>query len=211
MKKLNVCLRQIILHFCLVLLAILSVQLSVALAEDGGLRMNSVPRESPKIAPGLPPGFFSPDELLPPELWDPGVPGQCNVVYSASTAGAIPYRIQGGGNAVVGDMNYLFYFPVENVVLGFIDPRLTRVYPKGVLDGRYGISVNFQYSGGFPPGFQQLGGLDQLGGTPTYPIPGDRFSRVVVSKWPFIRRSPTLFDYPKHCRFNKDCFCLRKS
>jgi len=148
--------------------------------------------------------------LNDPDLWDPGTPGQCNVVYSASIAGAIPYRIQGGGNAVVGDMNYLFYFPVENTVLGFIDPRLTRVYPKGVLDGRYGISVNFQYRGGFPPGFAEIG-QDMLAGTVTYPIPGDRYSRVVVSKWPLIKRSPVLFDYPKHCRFNKDCFCLRKS
>lgn len=199
-----------VFSICVVLLAILYVQLSVALAEDGGLRMSPIPRESPKIAPGLPPGFFSPDELLPPELWDPGVPGQCNVVYSASTAGAIPYYIQGGGNPVVGDMNYLFYFPVENTVLSFIDPRLTRVYPKGVLDGRYGISLIFQYTGGFPPGFQQLGTQDKVGGSVAY-VPGDKFSRVVTSRWPFIKRSPVLFDYPKHCRFNKDCFCLRKS
>lgn len=117
----------------------------------------------------------------------------------------------GGGNNVIGDMNYLFYFPLENTVLSFIDPRLPRVYPKGVLHGKYGIVVNFQYGGGFPPGFAGLGAQDVLGGNITYPVPGDRWGRVVVSTWPFIKRSSTVFDYPKHCRFNKDCFCIRKS
>lgn len=206
MNKKNVHLGKI-LCLSVVLFSVLYVHPSIVVAQ---LRMQPAPIESPKIAPGLPPGFFSPDQLLPPELWDPGVPGQCNVVYSASIAGAIPYYIEGGGNPVVGDMNYLFYFPVENVVLSFIDPRLSRVYPKGVLDGKFGISLSFQYTGGFPPGFAQLGTQDKVGGSVTH-VPGDKWSRVVTSKWPFIKRSPALFDYPKHCRFNKDCFCLRKS
>jgi hypothetical protein len=133
------------------------------------------------------------------------------VVYSASIAGTIPYKIQSGGNPVVGEKNYLFYFPVENTVLSFIDPRIARVYPKGVLHGKFGVSLHFEYSGGFPPGFAGLGPLDTVAGNLTYPIPGDKYTRLVVSKWPFIKRSPVLFDYPKHCRFNKDCFCIRKS
>lgn len=206
MPKASVSLRQIVCKIWVVLLAILYVQLSVGLAEE---RMKLLP--APKVVPALPPGFFAPDIIEDPDLWDPGVPGQCNVVYSASIAGAIPYKIQGGGNPVVGDMNYLFYFPVENTVLSFINPRIPRVYHKGVLHGKFGVSLNFEYSGGFPPGFAGLGPLDMVAGTVTYPIPGDKFTRVVISKWPFIQRSPVLFDYPKHCRFNKDCFCIRKT
>ena len=165
----------------------------------------------PKAVRTLPPGFFANDIITDPDIWDPGAPGQCNVVYSTAPAAVMPYRIQGGGNPVVGEMNYLFYFPVENVVLGFIDPRPAHIYPKGVLHGKFGIAVNFSYQGGFPPGFAVLGAQDVLGGNVTYPVPGDKWSRVVDAKWPFIMRSPIIFDYPKHCRFNKDCYCLRKS
>jgi hypothetical protein len=192
---------------CLVVLTLLCVQISFTSAEE--VRFREFP--TPKTLPSLPPGFFGPNIIEDPDLWNPGTPGQCDVVYSASMSSPIPYRIQGGGNPVIGDMNYLFYFPVENTVLSFIDPRLARIYPKGVLDGKFGIAVNFEYGGGFPHGFVGLGPQDVLGGKVTYPIPGDKFSRVVVSEWPFIKRSQVLFDYPKHCRFNKDCFCIRKS
>ena len=72
----------------------------------------------------------------------------------------------------MGDMNYLFYFPAETTVLSFINPQIARIYPKGVLHGKYGIAVNFEYGGGFPPGFVGLGTQDVLGGNSTYPVPG---------------------------------------
>ena len=43
------------------------------------------------------------------------------------------------------------------MVLSFIDPRLTRAYPPGMLQAKYGISLVFQYTGAFPPGFAMLG------------------------------------------------------
>ena len=107
-----------------------------------------------------------------------------------------------------GDVNYFFYFPIQNEVLSFVDPNVLRIWPKGVLDGKYTIAVEFRYKGGFPPGFASVG-RDMITGTITYPIPGDKFTRVVVSEWPFIRRSVVQFDIPKYCSFNKKCFCIR--
>jgi hypothetical protein len=157
----------------------------------------------------LPPGFKDPTPPANVKPWDPS-PGSCTVVYSPSLKLQEPYRIVGGGNPVGNDTNYFFYFPREGEVLSFITPdNATHAYPKGTLDAHYGIAVDFRYPGGFPPGFQILGPLGVLGGKVTYPVPGDKWARVVVNDWPFIRRPAARFDFPKHCTFNKDCICLR--
>ena len=119
------------------------------------------------------------------------------------------FALPGGGT--VKERNDIFYFPTMNEVLSFIDPRPKRDYPKGVLSGDYGIVVQINYRGGFPKNWfmGQGAGFGLLMGTPTYPVPGDKWSRVVVVDYPFIRQDIRFLNVPQNCTVNPACFCLK--
>ncbi|MGZ4012523.1 MAG: hypothetical protein ACXVLF_16305 [Flavisolibacter sp.] len=153
-----------------------------------------------------PPGFSDPGGN-PPILWDP-TPGDCSVVYAPGLTMPAAYHILGVRNPLPNDVNYFFYFPQQKEVLSFIDPTARRVYAKDVLDGSYGITLVFNYPGGFPPGFNSLA-LNAIFGTITTPIKGDKYTRVLTATWPFIRRSLNDFNIPQYCSFNKSCLCIR--
>jgi hypothetical protein len=165
---------------------------------------------TPATVVTLPPGFWG-DGLLPiPELWSPGSPVQCAAVYVPALSRPLDYSIQGGGNPVVNEMSYFFYFPAKNDVYSFIDPRPAHIYGKGVLDADYGIAINFSYPGGFPTSFAGMQDINMLHGKVTYPVPGDKWSRVVVTPWPFIKRDANTYNLEQHCRLNGNCYCLKK-
>lgn len=155
-----------------------------------------------------PPGFKDNDKPAAPPIWDPSPPNSCTVAYIPELISTKWYMLVGGGTVPEGERNYLFYYPKYNQVLSFIDPQIRRDYPRGVLLADYGVVVDFKYDGGFPPGFDTLGGVDTLGGDITY-VPGDKWSRVIVSHWPFIKRSNKEFDIVKYCEANKNCYCIR--
>lgn len=170
----------------------------------GGL----TPPANAQTMPPLPPGFSGTGLLPTPVIWTPSSPSQCDAVYVPALTQPVPYRIQGGGNPVPNEINYFFYFTATDQVFSFIDPRPAHIYAKDVLDGDYGIAINFTYPGGFPNNFNGMN-YDTLFGTVTYPIPGDKWSRVVVTTWPFIKRTTTTYNIPQHCRLNGNCYCLK--
>ena len=80
MKKTSAWLRWLVSNLCVLLFVIVYLQLSDAMAEEARGTLHP----AAKVVPTLPPGFFAADLIQDPDLWDPGLPGQCNVVYSAS-------------------------------------------------------------------------------------------------------------------------------
>lgn len=156
----------------------------------------------------LPPGFWGTGLPPTPVLWTPDSSVQCEAVYVPALSQPLDYRIHGGGNPVVNEMNYFFYFPASKQVYSFIDPRPAHIYGKGVLDADYGIAINFSYPGGFPTSFVGMQ-YNTLLGAVTYPVPGDKWSRVVNTQWPFIKRVENIYNLEQHCRLNGNCYCLK--
>lgn len=143
-------------------------------------------------------------------IWDPSN-GQCSVVYPQGLSLPLRYRVPNPDRpGFITEPNWFFYFPREQVLLGFIDPKATRSWEKYSWDGHHSYSVDFSsYPGGFPPGFAVLGPMDMLNGALTTPTPGDNFAMRLVSQWPFIVRNPNQTNVPQYCSFNKSCYCIR--
>jgi hypothetical protein len=154
-----------------------------------------------------PPGF-RPVTTPPGTPWKPGTSEGCKVVYVPTLTPSLAYRVTHFRRMPPAEKNYFFYYPQENEVVSFIDPTVARMWGKDSIgDLDYGHVLGFAYQGGFPPGFEILG-RDTIVGTPANP-PGDNFTIIVTSQWPFIRRSNTTYNIRNYCTVNDSCICAK--
>lgn len=101
----------------------------------------------------------------------------------------------------------LYHVPTrQNFAFVEIPPGRRMSFPKGSLDGNYGIDIFWDPASGFPTP-SALGQENYLQGE-LRTVPGDQWSQQLIIRWSYVRVPAAEYDAPAYCRANGNCLCV---